>query len=48
MNDSVFSKTIQNNRKGIGVRLATNKGTRNGLAFSVNFKGSKYISDIYH
>ena len=46
LNNSVYGKTIQNNRKQRDIRLITNERTRNTSAYSVNFKESKYILDF--
>ena len=41
--NSVISKSIQNKKKHRDIPLVTCEKTRNRLAFSVNFKKSKYI-----
>ena len=47
MSNSIFGKRIQNNKKQGDIQLATNERTRNRLTYSVNLKGSKYISDLF-
>lgn len=42
----VFGKINQNNGKQTDIRLVTNDRTRNIFASSLNFKGSKYISEF--